>query len=166
MNRIRPPFNLRGVTLVELIVSIVVIGVAVGGVLAVMTRNTQSSADPMVQHQATAIAEAYLEEILTKEFADPGGPPETRATFDNVADYHNLVDNGCINTTAACPALGDCACDQNGDPIDGLDRYTVIVEVASEGLNGIPAVNAFRVTVTVTTPQGGAIPVSGYRTNY
>lgn len=164
MNRIKPHFSSRGVTLVELIISIVVIGVAVAGVLVVMTRNTQSSADPMVQHQATAIAEAYLEEILTKEFTDPGGPPETRATFDNVADYDGLINNGCINTTAACPMLGDCACDQNGDPIDGLNGYTVNVVVADEGLNGIAS--TFRVTVTVTHPQVGAIPVSGYRTNY
>ena len=152
MNRIKPHFNSRGVTLVELIISIVVIGVAVAGVLVVMTRNTQSSADPMVQHQATAIAEAYLEEILTKEFTDPGGPPETRATFDNVADYNLLINNG--------------ARDQNDNPIIGLESYKVEVEVLNEGLNGIAAANAFRVTVTVTHPQIGAIPVSGYRTNY
>lgn len=151
----RSRFFTRGVTLVELIVSIVVIGVAVGGVLAVMTRNTQSSADPMVQHQATAIAEAYLEEILTKEFADPGGPAiETRPTFDNVADYGGLNNIG--------------ARDQNDNPIVGLENYTVNVVVAADDLNTITLLsgNALRVTVTVTHPQSGAIAISGYRTNY
>ena len=168
MSRIRHHRNSHGVTLVELVVSIVVIGVAVAGVLAVMVRNTQSSADPMVQHQATAIAEAYLEEILTKEFTDPDSTEvgETRPTFDDVDDYHNLANSGCLNTTAACPVLGSCACDQNGNPIDGLNGYTVNVVVVGEALNGIGAANAFRVTVTVTPPQGGDIVVSSYRTNY
>ena len=153
MKRMRPYFNSLGVTLVELVVSIVVIGVAVAGVLAVMTRNTQTSADPMVQHQATAIAEAYLEEILTKEFSDPGGPLiETRPTFDNVADYNGLTNNG--------------ARDQNDNPIIGLEDYTVNVTAVGQALNGIGAANSILVTVTVTLPQGGNIAVSGYRTKY
>jgi MSHA pilin protein MshD len=150
-----------------LIISIAVIGVALAGVLLVIVRNTQASADPMIWHQAVAVAEAYLEEIVAKEFADPGGPVgETRATFDNVADYHNLANNGCLTTSAACPALGDCACDQSGAPIDGLRDYRVNVQVIAEALNGIAAANALRVEVTVTPPHGGAITVSGYRTNY
>jgi MSHA pilin protein MshD len=152
------PSRLRstGVTLVELIISIVVIGVALAGVLLVIVRNTQASADPMIWHQAVAIAEAYLEEILTKEFADPGGPPiEGRATYDNVADYNGLTDNG--------------ARDQTNTPIAGLEAYTVnvqVVAVAAGELPGVAPADALRVQVTVTPPHGGAITISGYRTNY
>lgn len=157
-----------GTTLVELIITIVIVSAALAGVLMVINLNTRSSADPMIHHQTIAIAEAYLEEILTKEFTDPDGTNagETRATYDNVADYHNLANNGCLTTTAACPTLGSCACTQNGDPIDGLQGYTVGVQVTSEALGSIGAASVWRVEVTVTPSRGDAIAISSYRTNY
>lgn len=141
----------RGVTLVELIVAIVIIGVALAGVLMVFIRNTSASADPLVWHQATAIAEAYLEEALTKNFTV--GPGNTRPTYDDVLDY-NFTDVG--------------ARDQSGTAIAGLEGYTVQMLAAAEALNGIPNTDAIRVTVTVT-PQAlvsAVVIISGYRTNY
>lgn len=148
-----------GATLVELVVSIVVISIGLAGVLLVMNRNVSSSGDPMVQHQAIAIAEAYLEEILAKEFTDPdggetGGPEagETRATYDDVNDYNGLVDTG--------------ARDQNNNAIAGLGGYTVSVSVVNQAWNGIPVADALLATVTVTGPGGVSITLSGYRTRY
>jgi MSHA pilin protein MshD len=141
----------RGVTLVELIIAIVIIGVALAGVLMVFIRNTSASADPLIWHQATAIAEAYLEEALTKNFAV--GPGNTRPTYDDVLDY-NFTDVG--------------ARDQNGSAISGLEGYTVQVQAVAEALNGIPNTDAIRVTVTVTPSvlASGTVVISGYRTNY
>lgn len=141
----------RGVTLVELIIAIVIIGVALAGVLMVFIRNTSTSADPLIWHQATAIAEAYLEEALTKNFAV--GPGNTRPTYDDVLDY-NFTDVG--------------ARDQNGSAISGLEGYTVQVQAVAEALNGIPNTDAIRVTVTVTPSvlASGTVVISGYRTNY
>lgn len=145
----------RGVTLVELVVAIVIIGVALTGVLVVFVRNTSTSADPLIWHQATAIAEAYLEEALTKNFTDPDGTNlgETRATYDDVLDY-NFTDVG--------------ARDQNGTPISGLGGYTVQVQAVADTLNGIPNTDAIRVTVTVTPTiaTASAVVISGYHTNY
>ncbi len=143
----------RGVSLVELIVAIVIIGVALAGVLMVFIRNTSSSADPLIWHQATAIAEAYLEEALTKNFTV--GPGNTRPTYDDVLDY-NFTDVG--------------ARDQTGTPISGLGGYTVEMQAAYADLHTITQAsnNAVRVQVTVT-PQalpGSTVIISGYRTNY
>lgn len=155
MNPMRSRFFARGVTLVELIVAIVVIGVALAGVLVVIVRNTMSSADPMIWHQSVAIAEAYLEEALTKNFTDPDGTNvgETRATYDDVFDYNNIV--------AESPPR-----DQNGNVISALAGYSVNVQVIPEALTVITASNAARVQVTVTTPVGDSVVISGYRTNY
>ncbi len=144
-------FYMRGVTLVELIVAIVVISVALTGVLVVFLRNTSASADPVIAHQAIAIAEAYLEEALTKNFTV--GPGATRSTYDDVLDY-NFTDVG--------------ARDQTGTPILGLEGYTVQMQAAVEALNTITfgSGNAIRVQVTVTSPFGGTVVISGYRTNY
>jgi MSHA pilin protein MshD len=145
-------FN-RGVTLVELIAAIVVIGVALAGVLMVFIRNTSSSADPMIAHQAIAIAEAYLEEALTKNFT-ADGVEASRDLYDDVMDYDNLTDVG--------------ARDQNGTPISGLGGYTVQVQAIPEALTVVTASNAIRVQVTVTppAPSTGTVVISGYRTNY
>ncbi|GAB4512109.1 MAG: hypothetical protein Tsb0026_15810 [Sulfuricaulis sp.] len=153
MHCIPSRFYARGVSLVELVVAIVIIGVAVSGVLVVFLRNTSASADPLIAHQAIAIAEAYLEEALTRNFTDPDGTNvgETRLTYDNVTDY-NFTDNG--------------ARDQNGSLINGLGGYTVQMQAAAEALTVITASNAIRVQVTVTPPSGGSVIISGYRTNY
>ena len=88
-----------GVTLVELILSMVIISIALTGVFSVMNLTVSHSADPVVQHQAISIAEAYLEEILLRSVIDPDGTNagETRASYDNVADYNGLNDVGAHN---------------------------------------------------------------------
>lgn len=157
--------GIHGSTLVELVVTIVVIGVGLAGVLLVMDRSTRASAGPILEHQGLAVAEAYLEEILLRKYTDPNGTElgETRPTFDDVDDYNGLMNNGCISTTSACPTLGSCACDQNGDPLSALRGYVVNVQVAATTLNGV---TAQRVEVRVTNPVGVDVTLSGYRTNY
>lgn len=159
------PRDARGATMVELVVTIVVIGVGLAGVLLVMDRNTRASADPLLQHQGIAVAEAYLDEILLRSYTDPNGTEvgETRPTFDDVDDYNGLANNGCIATTPACPVLGSCACDQNGNPLSALNGYAVTVQVAATTLNTVPAQ---RIDVRVTSPFGVDVTLSGYRTNY
>lgn len=143
------PNRQSGVTLVELILSMVIISIALVGIFSVVNLTTQHSADPLVQHQAVSIAEAYLEEILLKSY-NPG-PGDTRADFDDVDDYHNLVDDGVQ--------------DQNGAPIEALRQYTVSVTVvAAAALPG--DVEAKQITVSVSGPGVEAIRLLGYKANY
>ena len=148
----------QGTTLIELIISIVIIGVALSGILLVMNQNTGASADPLIQHQAIAIGEAYLEEILEKPFADPQAPDgETnRNQYDDIDDYNAIV--------AQVPR------DQNGNAIPGLSNYSVTVTVVNEAIgpagDQAPAGQSFRVTVSVATPINSTIQISGYRTDF
>ena len=105
-----------GLTLIELVVSVAIIGVALAGTLGVMRRTIAGSADPMLSEQALSVAEAYLEEILAKPFYDPDlGPPggvcpareASRTLWDNVCDYDTLDDTGARDQTdTALPGLG------------------------------------------------------------
>ncbi|MCR4346831.1 MAG: hypothetical protein NUV55_06485 [Sulfuricaulis sp.] len=149
----QPRFYTLGVTLVELIVSIVVIGVALAGIMVVIVRNTSASADPLIWHQAVIVGEAYLEEILTKNFT-ADGVEASRDLYDDVMDYNGLTDS---------PPR-----DQNGTAIAALAGYSVNVQVTTEALNDITLAsgNAVRAQVTVTMPTGSSVVVSGYRTNY
>lgn len=138
-----------GVTLVELIVAIVVVGVAIASVMGVFAATSTRSVDAMMRNQATAIASAYLEEIESKSF-DPMPGTANRQNYDDVSDYNNLVDAG--------------AHDQNGNSIAGLDRYQVAVAVVAD--NSLPAVagtDAFRIDVRVTDPAGNVVLMSGYK---
>jgi MSHA pilin protein MshD len=170
MSRDRGPssFRHRGTTLVELVISIAIIGIAVVGVLQVMTMTTMHGADPMVREQAQLIAESYMEEILLKRFADPTmntvcpAAPALRTNYDNVCDYNGLNDSG--------------ARDQFGTAIVALASYTVTVTVTTVGValgnidNTVPfspnLIRVLRVLVTVTGPGDTSVPLTGYRTDY
>lgn len=159
----------RGVSLPELIVSIVIVGVGVAGILSVMNLTTQRSAEPMIQQQAQLIAEGYLEEVLLKKFYDPDTDTvctgttagESRASYDNVCDYNGLNDNtGARN--------------QFGAGVAGLEDYNVAVTVTGDGtvalgnLNNTGAVRVLKVDVIVTHDSFSSvnIPLTGYRANY
>jgi len=147
--------NASGVTLVELLVSIVVVSIAASAVLGVLSMNTARSADPMIRHQAAAIAESYIEEILLKPANDPDGVDgeAARADFDDLDDYDGLADAG--------------AHDQFGTPLPGLSDYNVTVTVApSSALPAVPAADALRIDVVVTHANSINFALSGYRTRF
>ncbi len=142
-----------GATLVELLLSIVIVAIAASAVLGVLSTTNASSADPMLRHQAASIAEAYLEEILLKSFDDPDGVDgeAARVDFDDVDDYDGLFDAG--------------ARDQFGNPIAALSDYSVSVSVSpSAALPGVPAADALRVDINVAWESQINFIVSSYRT--
>lgn len=146
----------RGFSFIELVISIVVIGIAVVGVLLVFTQTVGSSADPLIRQQALAIAEAYLEEVISKHYDDPDGADGegARADYDDIDDYNGLSDSP--------PELGD------GTPIAALNGYTVNVTVGAPTTIG-PGGNmatARQVTVTVVHNAQTIITLSGFRTDY
>ena len=58
-----------GTTLVELIIAMVIIGVAVAGVMQVFNVTAIASADPIVQKQLRAVAESMMDEVQRQPFA-------------------------------------------------------------------------------------------------
>jgi MSHA pilin protein MshD len=143
----------HGATLVELVVSIVVIAIAASAVLGLLSGSAGRSADAMVLAQAVSVAEAYLEEISLKPFADPDGVDgeAARPDFDDVDDYDGLVDNGARDQFGAAPG--------------SLAQYTVTVTVVpSAALAGVPGADAERIDVRVTYPPNVAVALSGYKT--
>ena len=143
-----------GTTLIELVIAIVIVSIAVSAVLMVFSMNVGYSADPMIRYQAVAIAEAYLEEISLKAFADPGGGDgeASRDLYDDADDYHGLVNVGARNQfDAALPGLGD---------------YTVSVTVTQSALPSIAAIDNYLINVTVTHAADINFTLSAYRPNF
>lgn len=143
------PSRQTGTTLVELVLSMLIVSIALVGIFSVINLTVSHSADPVVQHQAIAIAESYLEEILLQAYS--GGASSDRANFDDVDDYNGLTDIG--------------AHDQQGNAIPGLTQYTVGVSVSAPTvLTG--GVNAKQVTITVSGPGVSGLSLVGYKANY
>ena len=168
-----------GLTLVELLIFIMVVGLALAGVLQVFTMATRASADPQAQRQALAIAESLLQEVQLQPFTfcDPDdaaaasaasaaacattpeglGPEagESRYTapqFDNVNDYHGFSMSGIVDIT--------------GTAVGGLADYSASVQVAPVALGTAAAGDALRITVQVNGPHNTSVTLQGYRTRH
>jgi MSHA pilin protein MshD len=88
----------RGVTLVELIVFMVIVGLALAGLFAAFNTMTKGSIDPQVRKQMLAIAESLLDEVMLMPltYCDP--------------DDANAV-------TATGPAVGGTECASDSEDI-------------------------------------------------
>ncbi len=148
-----------GMSLIELVIAIVVVAICLTGAFALVDTTVRRSADPMLERQATAIAEAYLEEILQHAYQDPDdarvcpAPEASRALFDNVCDYDGLVDSG--------------ARSQVGTAVAGLEGYRIDVAIDRKATLGDLAGDAavLRIDVSVTDPLGRTLRFSAYRSN-
>jgi MSHA pilin protein MshD len=180
-----------GVTIIELVVTIVVITIVVTTLMVLTSQSLGRSVDPMIQEQASAIAQAYLEEITQKSFCDPDfnadGDPAT--PLDCPADCTSSIcgatcrNAGLGSTTEASRDLYDDVCDyeglndagaidQTGTAVTGLAQYVITVDIvddASATLNGLTGNTgeAARIDVTVTHPaMADDVRMSGFRANY
>lgn len=147
-----------GATLVELVISTVIISIVASGVMMLIAQTSRASADPIIRIQAGAIAQAYMEEILAQSLNDPdsaetGGAEagESRATYDDVSDYHGLADTS-------------GAIDQNGNPVAGLGAYNVAVTVSAATLGAYPA-KRIAIDVTFDGDADFSLPLTSYRLN-
>jgi len=184
----------RGATLIELIMFIVIISVGLVGILGVMNLTTRASADPLIQKQALAIAEAYLEEVLAAPFtycdpddvhaataestgtANPVDPLVCATTLEAInAEPGETRGSGTtpydnVNDYNSLPAGAPASID--GTPITVLGAYQVAVAVTAEAISTVAANDAngqpqsLRVTVTVTGPASTTVTLDGYRTRY
>lgn len=164
-----------GIALIDLIMAIAIIAIAVTGMVAAISLSVQHSADPLVEKQALAIAEALLEEVEMMPFMDcmAGQKFDTASgsciaatksrgsmtdPFDNVLDYNNFT-------------LASGGADLGNGLVTVPDGYSATVSVAADAESGqggayLPAADAVRITVTVSYPGGGSLVLEGYRAKY
>jgi MSHA pilin protein MshD len=141
----------RGVSLIELIVFIVVIGVASSVLLRAYNYSLIHNADPLIRVRALELVQSKLDEILALKYDEntpTGGIPacSSSATFA-VA---------CTNTPDA--NMNDVD-DFNGATDTPYTGYTRSVTVAT-------ASNEKLITVTVNGPLNFSVTLSAYRANF
>ena len=139
----------RGLTIIELVIFMVIMGVAAAGIIGVLNLSTKSSADPLRRKQAMLIAEAFMEEVQLAPFTlcaptDPNfGIPNTPCAgatvtvggralnaarpYTNVADYATA-----LNTEQPTFAVNGVDRDVNGRAL-GQDQNLNTMGNASLG---------------------------------
>ncbi|MFA6921982.1 MAG: hypothetical protein WC216_09085 [Gallionella sp.] len=159
-NRIQDSgFRMResGSSLIELIMFVVIVSTALGGVLLMMNQASKGSADPLIRKQAMTVAYSLLEEIESQDFIAAIGATGTNVTQENRASRYHIVSDYNGFATTGIFAFSDAT-----SVSAVLPGYNASVSVLPVAWNGIAS--AVQINVTVTAPGGGAITATGYRT--
>ncbi len=141
----------RGLTLVELVVSLVIAGVVITTLWSAWALMGRSSADPLVARQQLAIAQSLLREMELQPLpgAATAAPTAGRTGFASISDYNGLTLNGIT--------------DVEGQAIASLQAYTASVVVQQQALAGVPAPSGYWVQVTVAGPGAGNLVLAQWR---
>lgn len=181
--------KIRGFTLIEIIISIVIVSVALTALLLFTSTSTRRSVDPLIQEQASAIAQAYLEEIMQKEFCDPDWDHDSNPATpldcpaQCVSDACGTCSGTGVGWSIESRASYDDVCDYAGTdnpPLDqagntfasGLGDYSVTIAIddsAGANLNGLTGNTGqvLRIDVTVSHPSMTPdLKIFGFRTNF
>lgn len=182
----------RGLSLIELVMFVAIVGIAIAGVLIVFNNTVKNSADPLVRKQALAIAESVLSEVLMQPFTwcdpqdaanDANNPPTSGASCTGGVASSQDKGGGTLGPQPASESRFssidpfDNVADYNGyamnagiysidngtTPIAGLDAYSASVTVSRAGtVFGLANDAVLRVDVLVTG-RGESITLTGYR---
>jgi MSHA pilin protein MshD len=177
-----------GLTLIELLMFIVIVGMALAGVLSVLNTTVKSSADPVLRKNMLSIAESLLEEVQRKPFTwcdpDDASAATAQSAFVGATGCATTMETagpeaGETRTSATTPF--DNVNDYNGlalaSPIASVtgnsfapDGYSASIAVANDaglGPSGLRTASDAVLRITVTVTRGGdSVVLEGYRTRY
>lgn len=189
----QPPLaHQRGISFIELIIFMVIIGVGLAGILNAMNLTTRVSADPLVRKQALMLAEGLMEEVQLARYTfcdatdaqvDSATAPVLGAAgcatlvenagneaggtrpYDNVNDYV-----AAYGTPVQAFLSGGKLSDAAGQEIP-LPGYTVSLSVKPTGLLGpagaaVPQSEALAIRIAVYYNNVETVVLDGYRTRY
>jgi len=169
LNRVKQ----QGVTLVELVISIVIMSIAMVAMMNSFSVSMSHSADPLWRNKTLKLAQLYLDEILSKAYDENtplGGIPalttpscaslgpdgtEARADYDDVDDYHGISNQTPVSLVGSLDS--------------SYDDYSVSVTVECDTAGNVSASgnnHAKKITVEVTPPNSSTMTFAAYKGNY
>lgn len=180
----------RGLSLIELVIFIAIVGASLAGVLAVYNNAIKGSADPMLRKQAVAVAESLLHEVLMQPFSwcdpqdaanDADPPPASGAACTGGSANSQDKGGAALGKQPATESRGsatdplDNVADYHGQaigpgitavdgtPIGALSDFAASVTVQRDGTRfGLADDAVLRVDVLVTG-RGQSITLTGWR---
>jgi MSHA pilin protein MshD len=179
----------RGISFIELVLFIVIVGIGVVGLMNTMSLTTRSSGDPLRRKQALMIAESLMEEVQLARFtwcdgADPAvetaTSPADCATPDgmgpeagNARPYDNVNDYVPAATGTSTTVFNDAG----GNLVDAAGNafpagYSATLTIAPQAFGGVAsgsapaAMDVLHITVAVASAGGDTITLDTYRLRY
>jgi len=159
----------KGVTLIEMVITIVVLGIALSALISSLSSGISQSATPLWESRSLELTQAYLDEILAMKFdgTQPLGggvvagacsissDGQTRVNYDDVDDYDGLNDSP--------PQLIETSLDMSS-----YTDFSVLVSVTCSGTELALSDDAYakRIVVTVNVPGGQTRSVAVYKGNF
>lgn len=161
------PSRQSGFTLAEQAMTLLVLVLVLGAIASVMSFSESRSVDPVLERQGLSLAEAYLEEVLSKSYLDPDdgnvcpAPEAERDAYDNLCDFSGLTVAGAVFP--------------DGTVVPGLDDFMISIDIVADGSaqlgpltgfqpgtsNTVPA--TIRVDVSLIWQEKVSIVITGYR---
>ncbi|WP_320820377.1 prepilin-type N-terminal cleavage/methylation domain-containing protein [Thalassolituus sp.] len=157
----------HGLSMIEMIITMVVISIALVASLSSFSLIGGRSADAMIQTKSLDLAQLYLDEILAQRFDEAtgnGGIPaytgacritddgESRSDYDDVDDYDAISNEQ--------PALIDSSLSTL------YSGYTVSVSVSCDNTVGANTGGSKRIQITINDPTGDSSVFASFRGNY
>lgn len=142
----------RGVSLFELIIFILVVGLASGALFKTLGYSAMHSADPIAKVRAMELAQSKLDEVLALKYDEntpTGDIPACGSSDPGAVACSNNSADGIVNDVD----------DYNGASDTPYVGYTRNVTVTLDG-------NKKLIQVEVTTPQGLVFTLAAYRANF
>ena len=157
-------FNSKGFSLIELVITIVVLGIALSALSSSLFNGVGRNADPMWQSKATQLSQAYLDEILSMRYQEDsplgGGAvggcsisgtdagESGRSLFDDVDDYNGLTETATF---------------LDGTATSSYSGYSISVVVSCDDHLGASSTNTKLIILTVTTPTNQSLAFAAIR---
>lgn len=144
----------RGLSLIELVMFMVIMGVAAVTVLQLLNISTKASAEPARRKQALLLAEALMEEVQQARFTFCDPSDANAATATSAA-------TGAAGDTTKCAATVEAFGPENGEgrPYNNVNDYVTAPNTAQESfLSGGLLVDA-----AGTVMGGPGTPLTGFK---
>lgn len=146
----KPPIRQRGLSLIELVMFMVIMGVAAVTVLQLLNLSTKASAEPARRKQALLLAEALMEEVQ-----------QARFTFCDPSDANAASATSATTGATGCATTVEDFGPEGGEsrPYNNVNDYVTASGVPQESfLSGGVLADA------AGTPMGGAgTPLTGFK---
>ncbi len=189
----RPDAKQSGLTLIEMVLTIVILAISIITITGMLSSGVGRSADTTLELRSASLAQSYLDEILGKRFdehSSPRGIPpcrtnctdevdfgpdggETRARFDDVDDYHGL-DEGEGQLTPLQDSEGNTRTGYENFRVRVSVRYMEIdpggeeenLAVAANDLDDNEDAKLITVTVNFISSGDEGVSYSAYKANF
>lgn len=147
-----------GFTMIEVLAATTILSFAVIAVAESVSVAQSQTYEALHDGRATALAEAFLEEVVSKPYADPSGGaislgPDlnelTRSLFDNIDDYNGFT----LDTIKAVDP--DVITDIAGNVLPAVyQNFSINITTQYTNVTLFSEVPGISVTVTVTDKKG------------